>query len=76
MVASGAPLVTNPRHKEALNRALVSVETARAACNAGVTPDLVSIDLTAAVNTLGEITGQTASDDLMETIFANFCVGK
>ena len=76
VVASEAPLVTNPRHKEALLSALQSIEAALSAHQAGTTADLVSIDLTAAVNTLGEITGQTASDDLVETIFANFCVGK
>jgi tRNA modification GTPase len=76
VVASESPLVTNPRHKEALNRALVFVQAAHAAHYADATADLVSIDLTAAVNMLGEITGQTASDDLMETIFASFCVGK
>jgi tRNA modification GTPase len=74
--ASEAPMVTSPRHKEALNCALEHVSAARTAYRAGVSADLVAIDLTAAVNTLGEITGQTASDDLLEVIFENFCVGK
>jgi tRNA modification GTPase len=74
--ASQAPLVTSPRHKEALNRSLEHVDAAYTAFCAGVSADLVSIDLTAAVNVLGEITGQTASEDLIETIFCNFCVGK
>lgn len=71
-----APAVTNPRHKEALHRAVESVEAALQAHQAGVSPDLVAIDLTAAVNVLGEITGQTASEDLVETIFSSFCIGK
>jgi tRNA modification GTPase len=75
-MASEAPLVTSPRHKEALNQALEHVEVAYSAHCAGISADLVSIDLTAAVNVLGEITGQTASDDLVEKIFCNFCVGK
>jgi tRNA modification GTPase len=74
--ASEAPAVTSPRHKEALNRALEQVSAARTASRAGLSADLVAIDLTAAVNTLGEITGQTASDDLLEIIFENFCIGK
>ena len=76
VAASEAPLVTSPRHKEALRRALDHVDAARTAHRAGVEVDLLAIDLTAAVQALGEITGQTASEDLVETIFANFCVGK
>jgi tRNA modification GTPase len=75
-IASEAPLVTSPRHKEALKRALEHVQAAHAAYQEGQLADLVSIDLTAAVNDLGEITGQTASEDLVETIFGNFCIGK
>lgn len=76
VTASEAPMVTSPRHKEALNRALDHVDAAHAAHRAGQLADLVTIDLTAAVNFLGEITGQTASDDLVESIFGNFCIGK
>jgi tRNA modification GTPase len=74
--ASEAPLVTSPRHQEALQRAQDHVGAALAAHRAGITADLVAIDLAAAINVLGEITGQTASDDLVETIFSSFCVGK
>jgi tRNA modification GTPase len=74
--ASEAPLVTSPRHKEALQRALDHVNAAYMAHGAGELADLVAIDLTAAVNALGEITGQTASDEILENIFGHFCVGK
>jgi tRNA modification GTPase len=74
--ASEAPLVTSPRHKEALKRALDHVHAAHTAYQEGRLADLVSIDLTASVNVLGEITGQTASEDLIEAIFGNFCIGK
>ncbi len=76
VVGSEAPMVTSPRHKEALHRALDHVNAAWVTYQAAATPDLVAIDLAAAVNALGEITGQTASEDLIETIFRNFCVGK
>ena len=74
--ASEAPLVTSPRHKEALQRALDHVNAACMAHGAGQLADLVAIDLAAAVNALGEITGQTAGDELLDNIFSHFCVGK
>ena len=76
VTGSEAPMVTSPRHKDALNRALEHLSATRAAYRSGLTPDLVAIDLAGAVNALGEITGQAVSDDLLETIFGNFCIGK
>jgi tRNA modification GTPase len=76
VTASEAPLVTSPRHKEALSRALEQISAAQAAYHADQLADLLAIDLRAAIQALGEITGQTASEDLIETIFSNFCLGK
>jgi tRNA modification GTPase len=73
---SPAPVVTSARHKHALEQALEHVDAARTASREGLFADLVSIDLVAAINVLGEITGQTASDDLIESIFSRFCIGK
>lgn len=74
--ASRSPAVTHPRHKEALCQTLEHVRAASAALESGLSADLIAIDIAGAVNTLGEITGQTASEDLLDTIFGNFCIGK
>jgi tRNA modification GTPase len=74
--ASDSPLVTNPRHKQALEQALAYVRSAMEGQNSGLPAELLAIDLTAAVNALGEITGETATDDLLDVIFSQFCVGK
>ena len=76
VAASEAPVVTSPRHKEALSRALDHVNAACTAQREGQLLDLVAVDVSAAVNVLGEITGQTASEELVETIFSTFCIGK
>jgi tRNA modification GTPase len=76
VMASDTPLVSNPRHKAALQRALQHVEAAQEAQEQAMPADFVAIDLTAAVNVLGEITGETATDDLLQIIFSEFCVGK
>jgi tRNA modification GTPase len=76
VVPSEAPMVTSPRHREALQQAHAHVEAAHASYQDGQWADLIAIDLAAAVNVLGQITGQTASEDLIETIFSSFCVGK
>lgn len=76
VVASDVPMVANPRHKEALQEALEHVLAAEEANGDKMPADFVAIDLTAAVNVLGEITGETATEDLLDTIFGQFCVGK
>lgn len=76
VVASDDLLVSNPRHKEALERARGHLAQALHGLNANVPDDLVTIDLTAALNALGEITGETVQEELLSTIFSQFCVGK
>ena len=73
----GVPLHRYVREKKlALEEALANVRSALEAQMAGSSVDLLAIDVTTAVNALGEITGETASDDLLEVIFSQFCVGK
>jgi tRNA modification GTPase len=70
------PLVSHPRHKNLLQQALEHTQAAVTAQQEGLSPDLVSIDVRAAVEALGEITGETVTEDLLDTIFGKFCIGK
>ena len=76
VVPSDAVMVTNPRHKAALERALAHLGAARESLRAAMPEDFVTIDLAACLSALGEITGESAGDDLLEAIFRQFCIGK
>lgn len=76
VATSDALLVTNPRHKDALQRAEKHLQLASIALGEKLPDDFVTIDLTAALNALGEITGETVTDELLDIIFSRFCVGK
>ncbi|MCP4610061.1 MAG: tRNA uridine-5-carboxymethylaminomethyl(34) synthesis GTPase MnmE, partial [Planctomycetes bacterium] len=69
-------LVTNVRHKEALQRAEAHLSEALNSMENEMPDDFVTIDLTGALNALGEITGETVTEELLEIIFSSFCVGK
>ncbi len=69
-------LVTNARHQEALRRGAEHLHAAQASLAQMVPLDFVSIDLRAAYDALGEVTGETASEDLLDKIFSEFCIGK
>jgi tRNA modification GTPase len=69
-------LVQNVRQKEALERAERNLTQALSGIASGLPDDFITIDLSATASALGEITGETVQDDLLEAIFSNFCVGK
>ncbi|NLC65918.1 MAG: tRNA uridine-5-carboxymethylaminomethyl(34) synthesis GTPase MnmE [Clostridium sp.] len=69
-------LVSNQRHIEALMRAKESLVEGKNAVDAGISLDLAGIDLNAAWSYLGEITGDTLSENLIDKIFSDFCIGK
>lgn len=69
-------LITSARHQEALRRAAEHLRAAQISLEQNIPLDFVSIDLDAAYDALGEVTGETASEDLLDRIFSEFCIGK
>lgn len=69
-------VVTRSRQLAALKKSLQSVEDAVAGLKAGSPVDLVVIDVKQARESLGEITGETIGEDILDTIFKEFCIGK
>jgi tRNA modification GTPase len=69
-------VMINSRHQDALNRARVATLHTLTALREHKTLELVALDLRIAVNAVGEIVGQTTTEDLLDLIFSQFCLGK
>ena len=69
-------LLTNARQADAVDRALGCVRSALSSLRIGMTPDVVLTDAEGALEALGELNGKHIREDLVDTIFSRFCVGK
>jgi tRNA modification GTPase len=69
-------IVSNARHHEALQKSYESLDAVLQGMDTGITTDFVAMDIRRALHYLGEITGEISTDDLLETIFSKFCIGK
>ena len=69
-------VMINSRHQEALTRARVGIDRALNALSSDETLELVAMELRIAVNAIGEIVGKTSTEDLLDMIFSQFCIGK
>jgi tRNA modification GTPase len=69
-------VVSNVRHQHALESTLTSLTHALETTKDSLPPDFISIDLRAALDSLGLITGETAAEDVIHRIFHDFCIGK
>ena len=69
-------LIANLRHKAALEKASEFLVHAREGLQNGLAPELAALEVREALDALGDITGRTTPDEVIERIFTNFCVGK
>ena len=74
--SQGTVMVSNARQIGLLRQASKSLDAVMAGIHAGMPIDLVQIDMTAAWDKLGEITGESAPDELITQLFSQFCLGK
>lgn len=73
---AGDNLVTNARHAQALKSAAESLREVEKALGLSLPTDLIAEDLRAAITSLGSITGEISTDEVLGEIFKNFCIGK
>ncbi len=76
-IASGDVIVTNTRHYEALKRTLTTIRRVRASLTTNLPADLISQDLRECIHNIAEIVGgEITSEETLQNIFKNFCIGK
>ncbi|MGB6127715.1 MAG: tRNA uridine-5-carboxymethylaminomethyl(34) synthesis GTPase MnmE [Psychrilyobacter sp.] len=69
-------VITNIRHRSALVKTKEAIENIFETINMGLPMDLIAVDLKEALDALSEVTGEISSEDVLDHIFSNFCVGK
>ena len=74
--APAGEILTNIRQAEAAQRALAALDAAVSALDGGLTPDAVLTEAEGALSALGELTGRTVREDVVDRIFERYCVGK
>ncbi len=73
---SDGVVVTHVRHQWALERAEASLQESLVSIERGIEPEFVAVDLRGAADALGEIVGAITSDEVLDRIFSEFCIGK
>ena len=73
---SASDVVFTMRQRVVLSRALDILEQTSDSLNVGIGYELVAIDLRKALDTIGEVTGEVLTDDILDRIFSEFCIGK
>ncbi|GBC95319.1 tRNA modification GTPase MnmE [bacterium HR16] len=69
-------VVTSERHQIALQGAIESLQQALHSAQTALPAELISVDLRGALDAIGLITGETVTEDIVERIFSDFCIGK
>ena len=69
-------IITNKRHKEAIDKTINSFKNVLDACKQDIPLDMISIDLQNGINYLEEILGENTSEEIINGIFKKFCLGK
>ena len=75
-VLGDSPIITNVRHDDALRRSQASLSHAIESLDAKMPPEFIAVDLRSSLDAIGEIVGKTTTEDLLDRIFSQFCIGK
>jgi tRNA modification GTPase len=73
---TGSAMITNMRHKLAMEKALKNIQAAKESIVGGMSLEFAAFDLREALDNLNEITGKKINDEILDKIFSSFCIGK
>jgi tRNA modification GTPase len=73
---TGSAMITNMRHKLAMEKALKNIQAAKESIVSGMSSEFAAFDLREALDNLDEITGKKINDEILDKIFSSFCIGK
>ncbi len=68
--------ISRERHRDALSNAIAALAAARASARSAMPPEIVAVDVMAAADALGSITGLVGTEDVLDALFREFCIGK
>jgi tRNA modification GTPase len=68
--------ISRERHRDALAMALGALKNAHGSALSQMPPEIVAVDIMAAATALGSITGEVSTDDVLDAVFRDFCIGK
>jgi tRNA modification GTPase len=72
----GEPVLTRERHLQAMLAARQSLDHAAEGLRRGLAPELVAVDVQNALDAIGAVTGAVSSEDVLDSVFREFCIGK
>jgi tRNA modification GTPase len=73
---TGSAMITNMRHKLAMEKAHKNIQAAKESIVSGMSPEFAAFDLRETLDNLDEITGKKINDEILDKIFSSFCIGK
>lgn len=74
--SEGEIILTHVRHRDCISRSIEKLKEAEISLRKGMSQEFVTLDLRGALDSLGEITGETTTDEILNCIFSDFCIGK
>ena len=75
-IEEDSPMIVNERHRLGLSRVFEIIDCLQSSLDRGMAADLVAVEVQAAIESLGEVTGEITNEEILDSVFNEFCIGK